>query len=129
MSWDTNVYDTPEKYGLEIVDVLEDPDACWSFDTLLVLQHKETKRIYWTSDSGCSCPSPFEDQDSIESLEEVTDASWSEFQKAVEEHVIPDYYGRKEVAEWKAKNGAFQAEKTECLSKVARLLRENEGKA
>ena len=55
-----NIYYNPEEFELEIVDSLQE-DLSYAFNILLVLRHKKTNRIYYVSDSGCSCPTPFED--------------------------------------------------------------------
>lgn len=45
----------------EVIGELHDPNADYSFHTVLVLQDRVTKKFYVGVDSGCSCPSPFED--------------------------------------------------------------------
>lgn len=72
MSWDTpDVYYSPEHFGLTPIGQLDDPEASWSFNTFVVWKHEETGKIYYGSDSGCSCPSPFEDTHSLDGLTEV----------------------------------------------------------
>jgi hypothetical protein len=112
MSYDLNVYGSPEKFGLELIAELEDGLLSYEFDMLIVLRQTETGRLYWCADNGCSCPTPFEDYDSIASLEEITDGTWPEFVAAV------GRIGRDQ--------GDMEADRTECLAKVARLLREKE---
>jgi hypothetical protein len=63
--WD-NVYSAPEKFGLTIVAELE-KDLSYSFDKLVVWRDANGK-LYFAGDAGCSCPSPFEDYKSVESL-------------------------------------------------------------
>lgn len=70
MSYETNVYYNPEKYGLEVVTEVEWSEPCYSFDTTIVW--KKGKKFYWASDSGCSCPAPFEDYNSLDDLESGT---------------------------------------------------------
>jgi hypothetical protein len=55
-----NPYYSPEKLDLKVlVDFwLSEPD--YDFNILCVWKHKNGK-LYWAQDSGCSCPSPFED--------------------------------------------------------------------
>lgn len=62
-----NVYYTPEKYGLELVVEVELAEPCYSFDTLAVWKNKDGQ-FYLGTDSGCSCPSPFESYNGIEDL-------------------------------------------------------------
>lgn len=61
-----NVMYTPEAYGLEYVCevALSEPD--YSFDVLRVL--KGEKGYYIGTDSGCSCPSPFENYAGMDDL-------------------------------------------------------------
>lgn len=66
MSWDDNVYYHPERYGLRSVAEFELSEPSYSFDTLAVW--KGDKGLYLATDSGCSCPSPFENYNGIEDL-------------------------------------------------------------
>ena len=63
-----NVYYNPEKFGLRIVGEIEWSIPCYSFDMTVVWQHINSGQFYWASDSGCSCPSPFESH-GMDSLE------------------------------------------------------------
>lgn len=63
-----NVYYDPAKFGLTVVGEIEWHEQCYSFDTTVVSVDKDG-RYYVYSDSGCSCPSPFERLDSLESIE------------------------------------------------------------
>ena len=69
-----NIYYNPEKYGLEVVDIIDDPNSCYSFDSVLVVKNA-TGRVGWLADSGCSCPVPYEDfgVDDIQWLPETMD--------------------------------------------------------
>ena len=116
----TNVSSDPEKYGLEIVGSLDDPDACYSFNILLVWQHADG-RLFYATDSGCSCPSPFEGYKSLDDLYEITDESWTEFQKAVTGHCVPQEYDY-ETSTYIDLPDPQAADKTDLLAKVARLL-------
>lgn len=107
----SDVYGSPEKYDLEIVDVLDDPNACYRFDMLVVWRHMLSGKVYWFTDSGCSCPSPFEDCRAVEDLEELTPERWMEFQKDVEEHCLP-----------RDGNDPLAADKTQLLARVSALV-------
>jgi hypothetical protein len=54
----SNIYDNPEHFGLEVV---KDHDAIggWEFDTVVVWRRGDDYFI--GADSGCSCPTPFDD--------------------------------------------------------------------
>ena len=74
-----------EKLGLEVVIELTDPDPCYSFDDLVVWKTFSGK-LYFATDSGCSCPEPFENFHTIEDLIPITNETWDEFEKAVKDH-------------------------------------------
>lgn len=62
-----NPYYAPEKCGLTIVGVLDDPNADYSFSYVVVWKDAAGK-LYGAHDSGCSCPSPFEDFHNLSQL-------------------------------------------------------------
>lgn len=57
-----DVYYSPEKFNLEKVVEGDRSDGCYQFDLLVVWRDTKTGELYYGTDSGCSCPSPFEDQ-------------------------------------------------------------------
>ena len=70
----TNPYYSPEKVGLTVIGELDDADS-YEFNTIVAWT--DGKNIYWAHDSGCSCPTPFEeyevtlsDKSSLEQLKE-----------------------------------------------------------
>lgn len=86
MSYDDNIYYSPEHYGLEILgEAADEPD--WDFNMFVVWRDKDTGVLYYASDAGCSCPSPFEDYNSkedltkAESIQQIHDAldEWSSY--------------------------------------------------
>lgn len=60
MSYDLNIYSSPEKFGLATVGEVEWSDACYSFDLTTVWRDVTTGALFFADDSGCSCPSPYE---------------------------------------------------------------------
>ena len=56
-----NIYYSPEKYGLEVVAEIEYSHGNYEYDTRVVWRQKETGKLFTARDSGCSCPTPFED--------------------------------------------------------------------
>lgn len=62
----SNVYNNPNAYGLTLVGEIELSESDYSFDILAVWRNKEG--YYLGTDSGCSCPTPFEDYKSVEDL-------------------------------------------------------------
>ena len=58
--FDENIYYHPEKHELEEIGQLDDPEASYSF-AICAFWKKGKRQVYAAFDSGCSCPSPFED--------------------------------------------------------------------
>jgi hypothetical protein len=82
MAWDTpDVYDSPEKFGLKIIDQLDERDLSYMFNMVVAWKHEESGKVYVARDSGCSCPSPFEDCTSLDKLDEITKESFEELRK------------------------------------------------
>ena len=63
-----NPYYYPEKLGFELL-AFDDPNAYYDYDTLCFFADKEGK-VYTAHDSGCSCPTPFEDHYAAETVQE-----------------------------------------------------------
>ncbi len=106
-------YSHPEKFDLSIVCEINDPDASYSFDMFVLWRHADG-RLFWATDSGCSCPSPFEEFFSINDLTQLTDDSWSSFEAALSDWC--SFY-RGAVAD------AVQALRTRMMSTAAMYLR------
>jgi hypothetical protein len=65
-----NPYYRPEEMGLKIVASIEyDPDS-YGFDTRVVWKD-QSGHLYTARDSGCSCPTSFENYTSIDKLDRV----------------------------------------------------------
>lgn len=58
----SNIYYSPEKFGLEVVADIDKSSGSYEFDTFAIWKDK-AGLYYWDNDAGCSCPSPFEDSD------------------------------------------------------------------
>jgi hypothetical protein len=56
-----NIYYDPEKFGLTTVGEIDWSDGCYQFDLTVVWKRDFDGRFVYAEDSGCSCPSPFED--------------------------------------------------------------------
>lgn len=65
--WDNNLYNNPEKFGLEIVDGI-DYAGSYEFEMRVIFRVKESGELLMGSDSGCSCPSPFESHELFDLL-------------------------------------------------------------
>ena len=55
-----NPYYHPESLGIVEVFEAEDADLSYEFDIFLLFVHSDG-RVFSAQDSGCSCPTPFED--------------------------------------------------------------------
>jgi hypothetical protein len=51
----------PESCGMELVAEIELSDGCYQFSTVCVWRELSTGKLWGAHDSGCSCPTPFED--------------------------------------------------------------------
>jgi len=63
-----DAYNSPAKLGLTVVAEVELSEPYYSFDIAMVWYHLERDAFYVAQDSGCSCPSPFEDYTSLDQL-------------------------------------------------------------
>lgn len=54
-----NPYYAPDKLGLEIIDGMDYRNESWQFDLIYVWREIATGKLYYATDSGCSCPDPF----------------------------------------------------------------------
>jgi hypothetical protein len=74
----SNIYYSPEAFGLRTLGEAEFSSGSYEFDLTVVWQDVETGACYYADDSGCSCPSPFEDESratitKIERLQDLLD--------------------------------------------------------
>lgn len=60
MGYDTNPYYTPEATGLVTVGAI-DTAGSYEFNIIAVWHKPETGQVFIASDSGCSCPVPFDE--------------------------------------------------------------------
>ena len=82
-----NPYYSPESAGLVLLGTVEkEPE--YDFDIVCLWQHEESGKVYFAADSGCSCPTPFEDYrfngPDDHNLTELTRGTWREFEAALD---------------------------------------------
>lgn len=82
MRVENNIYYNPENSGMTIFDSI-DTAGSYEFDIFLILMKLDDNSLYYTHDSGCSCPTPFED---VREVDEITNATFYNFEKALENH-------------------------------------------
>ena len=64
--WSNNVYYSPEAFELKLIGEVDLSEPDYSFDILAVW--KGESGYYLATDSGCSCPSPFENYNTVDDL-------------------------------------------------------------
>lgn len=74
-----NMYDHPEKFGLQLVGMVDRSDGNYQYDMFVVWRNG--RRLCYGTDSGCSCPENFEDQ----GVNDLTLAPKSDVIKALKE--------------------------------------------
>lgn len=77
MTYGRNIYSSPEKYGFSTFGEI-DFAGSYEFDITAVLRAEATGAFFYLSDSGCSCPTPFENT-TVEELQPLN--SLYEFQQ------------------------------------------------
>lgn len=112
MGYDYNIYYDKEKFGLEIVNEV-DSAGDYSFDKTVIFKDKDNN-FYFASDSGCSCPSPFEDFTSVADLTKLTLHEFHALEQEMQRHLTdPKYLYR----------GISQVEINEFLKKVKEVMK------
>lgn len=82
-SYDYNVQWSPDKCGLELLDEIE-TGGSYEFCTTLLFRDTATDQLYVAQDSGCSCPTPFEDFTSLSDF--VQPQSEEELVRLIDSH-------------------------------------------
>jgi hypothetical protein len=82
----STIYSSPEKYGLTTVGEIDYSDGCYQFD-LTVVWRDAHGRLFYGDDSGCSCPSPFEDM----GLTDLTVCTFATLQEHLEDRLDEAY--------------------------------------
>lgn len=83
MNFNHNPYYSPEKCGLEIFDTVSTGE-CYSFDMLVIWKKLDDNTLWYASDSGCSCPTPFDP--GRHELEQITKKTFYGFDQALKNH-------------------------------------------
>lgn len=94
MSYETSVYYHPEKNKLETVASWDFSDGCYQFDYRCVWRN-DRGELLTARDSGCSCPSPFEDV----ALSDLTSVSIEELKQEAIDESRRDGYGGDSLSE------------------------------
>lgn len=86
-----NPEDESEDCGLTLLARFDEDDLSYEFNTFLLLQDNETGNVYGVSDSGCSCPTPFEDVHGLDDMAYLPSVTAA---KALFDQWNKDYEGR-----------------------------------
>jgi hypothetical protein len=85
MNFNQNIYYYPEKHDLVIIKEIDSAGG-YEFDTTVVFKDKDNN-FYFASDSGCSCPSPFEEFNSVADLTKLTLHEFHALEQEVQRHI------------------------------------------
>lgn len=83
MKINDNPYYRPEKSGLSIFWEI-DTAGSYEFDMFVIWERQDDKSLWWGTDSGCSCPTPFESHVSLDPINSIY--TLGKFKIALEEH-------------------------------------------
>jgi len=83
MNFRINPYYSPSQCGLEILHNV-DTGGSYEFDMFVVWRKIDDNTLWWDSDSGCSCPVPF-DYDRND-LKLINEGSFKSFLRDLENH-------------------------------------------
>lgn len=82
MTFEDNPYYNPEKCGLSIFDSIDTADS-YQFDIFCIWKKDDDNTLWWETDSGCSCPTPFE---WVKDLNPITADTFYNFEEALKNH-------------------------------------------
>lgn len=68
MGYYNDPYSSPEKHGLVIVYTMNEPGLSYEFNEVVLWRRTDDGKLFWAHDSGCSCPSPFENYSGVADL-------------------------------------------------------------
>jgi len=85
MKFNDNPYYEPEKCGLELFAVV-DTGGSYEFDIFAIWLKLDDNTLWWDTDCGCSCPSPFDNSDHGHDLKQVTKEDFHSFDEALKNH-------------------------------------------
>lgn len=95
-----NIYNKPERFGLELKASADFADS-YDFDIYALFRDSEG-RWFMAHDSGCSCPSPFEDYKSAESIADGRVFNVADIRKGIIDPGPYSSYGQAQIEEFLA---------------------------
>lgn len=89
--WEGNPLYNPSACGLELIDSI-DHAGSYEFSIDALFKDIETSVLYYGRDSGCSCPTPFENTYSLSCMEKVaTKSALANLLSQVRSHYKSEY--------------------------------------
>lgn len=85
MIFKENPYYSPQLCGLEIFKGI-DTGQDYEYDMFVIWKKVEDNTLYWDTDSGNSCPCPFDNVDHGHNLKLITKNTFFNFKQALENH-------------------------------------------
>ena len=85
MKFNQNPYYSPELCGLKIFQEIDNADS-YECDKLVIWEKVDDGTLWWDVDSGCSCPSPFDNSDHGHDLKQLTEETIYNFDAALKNH-------------------------------------------
>ena len=90
---DNNIYYEPEAFGLEIWREFDVSSRSYEFNAFVIWRRKEGGRLFYATDSGCSCPSPFENE-RPSTLKPISERTYETFKSDFESFNNQEYIER-----------------------------------
>lgn len=113
MKFDTNPYCSPNECGLKIIKEY-DTAGSYEFDKFVVWEDISTKNWYYDRDSGCSCPSPFDNSDHGHELKIINKQSLSTVESDFQAYANSEY----------GENKLTPVEKLEFIQMIRKKIKE-----
>lgn len=82
MNFNENPYYSPDKCGLEIFESIDTADS-YEFNMFVIWKKIDDHTLWWSTDSGCSCPTPFEN---CTTLNPITIGNFRSFDDSLKNH-------------------------------------------
>lgn len=85
MKFTENPYYSPELCGLEIFESIDTADS-YEYDLFVIWKKLDDDTLWWDTDSGCSCPSPFDNGDHGHDLKLINADTLHNFYEELKSH-------------------------------------------
>ena len=116
-----NCYNSPEKHGLKVI-FSNDIAGSYEFDTVVVWKSLTEEKYFWAHDSGCSCPMPFENFNSVEDLTPIEIFNMEQFEQGASGHLESSQIADIRRAVYKAQYGRSQGQTKQSAREQAQAV-------